>query len=56
MNKHLSKRYQAMSPDDNLDKIDVKRRKLEEVHQNISSYVNNKYDVQLYKMNAGKSF
>ena len=30
MNKNLSKRYQALSPDDNLDKIDVKKRKNEE--------------------------
>ena len=45
-----------MSTENNLDKPDVKKRKLEEDHQNSRSYANNKYDVQFYKMNAGQSF
>ena len=56
MNTNPPKHYQVVSQNDNLNKTDVKRRKLEEVHQNSSSYVNKKYDVQLFKMNAGKSF
>ena len=56
MNKNLSKRYQALSPDYNLDKIDVKKRKNEEEHQNLSCCGNNKYYVRLCKMNAAKSF
>ena len=55
MNTNLPKRYQVVSPDDNLDKIDVKRIKREGVHQISSSLADNKYDVQLCKMNAGKS-
>ena len=34
----------------------MKNRKHEEEHQNSSSYANNKYDVQLCKKNAAKSF
>ena len=56
MNRNSSKRYQVVSSENNLDKTDVKRRKLKEVHQNSSSYANKKYDVQLFKKNAAKSF
>ena len=56
MNTNLSRHYQVMSQNDNLDKTDVKRRRLEEVHQNINSCANKKYGVQLFKKNAGKSF
>ena len=52
MNTNLSRHYQFMSPVDNLDKTDGKRRKLEEVHQTSSSYANKKYDVQLFKKNG----
>ena len=56
MNTNSSKRCQVVSPDDNLNTTDVKKRKHEQAHQNSTSYANNKYDVQFYKMNAGKSF
>ena len=56
MNKNLSKRYQVVSSENNADKNDVKKRKLEEVHQNLSSYANSKYYVHLCKVNAAKSF
>ena len=56
MNKNSPKRYQVVSQNDNLDKTDVKKIKLEEELQNINSCANNKYDVQLFKKNAAKSF
>ena len=45
-----------MSSEKNQDKNDEKDGKLEEEHQNSSSCANNKYDVQLCKINAAKSF
>ena len=56
MNENSPKRYQVVSQNDNLDKTDVKKIKLEEEQQNINSYANDKYDVQLFKKNAAKSF
>ena len=55
MNKNLLKHHQVMSTEHNLDKPDVKKRKLDEVHQSSSNYANTKYDVQLCKKNAAKS-
>ena len=49
-----SKHYQIVPEGNNLDEPDVKKRKLEEKHQHLSSFVNNKYDVQLCKKNAAK--
>ena len=56
MNNNLPKHYQVMSTENNLDKNDENDGKLEEEHHNLNSCANNKYDVQLYKMNAAKYF
>ena len=56
MNKNLLKHHQVMSTEKNLDKPEVNKRKLKEVHQNSSDYLNTKYDVQLCKKNAAKNF
>ena len=56
MNQNCPKRCQTESAENNLDKIDVKKTKFEEEHQNSSSCTNNKYDIQLCKMNAAEMF
>ena len=52
----IPKHYQVVPEGSNNDKTDVKKRKLEEEHKNLSSFANNKYDVKLCKKNAAKSF
>ena len=56
MNKNSPKRFKVVSLGNNADETDLKKRKLEEEHQNSSSCVNSKYDVQFCKMNAEKMF
>ena len=54
MNNQSPKHYHVVPSENNLDKNGEKDRKLEVEHPNLSSCTNNKYDVQLCKMNAEK--
>ena len=56
MNNNLPKHHQVVASKNNLDKNPENDGKPEEEHQNASSCANNKYDVQLCKINAANSF
>ena len=56
MTNNLPKHYQVVPAENNLDKTHVMKRKLEEGHQSLTSFANNKHYLQLCKVNAAKSF
>ena len=56
MNNNLPKHYQVVPSENNQDKNDENDGKLKEEYQHLNSCENNKYDVQLFKMNAAKCF